>query len=148
MKPRSITPLLLVCASLTQILPGQEASENIRGIERKVLLKQRQEAVQAVIGAARDVSTGGAGDTRGLFGKQLQWLTLVNNRIGDDEEMTEAEKVESIRSANTINEMAWSLIIPADAGARRPEVALKLVTFAIELGGHDAMLKPRTGGRS
>lgn len=143
MKPRSIKPLLLVCALLTPVLQGQDETENIRGIERKVLLKQRQEAVQSVIGAAKEVSRDGEGGTRDLVGKQLQWLTLVNNRIGEGRKISDAENAEAVRSATMVNDMAWSLIIAADAGANRPETALKLVTFAIELGGHDRALRPK-----
>lgn len=135
--------LLLVSALLMPVLQAQDASENIRGIERKVLLKQRQEAVQAVIGAAREVSLGGTADTRDRIGKRLQWLTLVNNRIGEDGEMSPADRVEAVRSASMINDMAWSMIISPDAGARRPETALKLVNFAIDLGGQDGALKPK-----
>lgn len=143
MKPRSIKPLLLVCALLIPVVHGQDETENIRGIERKVLLKQRQEAVQSVIGAAKEVSKGDPADTRDLVGKQLQWLTLVNNRIGEGGKISDAESAEAVRSATMVNDMAWSLVISADEGARRPETALKLVTFAIELGGHDKALRPR-----
>lgn len=137
MKPSSIRSLLLVSALFTPWLQAQDAPAKIREIEQKVLLKQRQEAVSALIGSARETAS------PEIIGKRVQWLTLVNNRIEEDGTMTAANREEMVRSASTLNDLAWSMITSPDAGARNPEIALKLAALALELGGGNENLKPK-----
>ncbi len=136
MKHPSITFLMLAFAGLAPSLQAQDPSTKVREIEQKVLLKQHQDAVHALAGSTTE------GVSLAVIGRQLQWLTLVNNRIEGDGEMTVASREEMVRSAHTLNELAWRMIAPQEAGARNPEIALKLATIAIELGGTDKDLNP------
>ncbi|RYD21454.1 MAG: hypothetical protein EOP88_11375 [Verrucomicrobiaceae bacterium] len=134
MKPLSIKPLLLVSLLVIPWLQAQESTERIRGVEQKVLLKQQREAVQAVLGAASEASGGDSADPD-LIGKHVKWLTLVNTQIRGDGEMPAANREEMKRCAGSLNSMAWGMITSPDAAARSPEVALKLITIALELNG-------------
>jgi hypothetical protein len=134
MKPLSIKPLLLASSLIISYVQAQDNAGKVRGIERKVLLKQQREAVQAVIGAAGEASGGGSTNPD-LVSKNFQWLTLVNNQISGDGGMPDANREEMTRCAKSLNSMAWGMIISPDAAARNPEVALKLVSIALDIAG-------------
>lgn len=136
MNPLSTRSLLLAFALLTPFLQAQDAAARIREIEQKVLLKQQQEAVSALIGAAGETTN------PEIIGKRVQWLTLVNNRIEGDDQMAAASREEMASSAETLNALAWRMIVSPDAGACNPEIALKLVTIALELVGGNKDLTP------
>jgi hypothetical protein len=137
MKPLSIIKVvLLACGLFTSLLHAQESSEKVREIEQKVLRKNYQNAIDSLVGSAREATA-----TPDLIGKRLQWVAMVGAKIEAGGERPAANP-EDTRSARALNELAWKMIISADAGARHPEIALKLADIAIELGGEDESLKP------
>ena len=142
MKPLSMKSVLLVSALLTPLLWAQDAPAKIREIEQKVLLKQYQEAVQALMGSAREVQSGVPGNTFDVLGKRLQWLTLVSGQIEEGDKKAAANREDMTESARTLNELAWNMVRSGDAAARHPEIALKLADIAIELGDGNIDLKP------
>ncbi|RYD48893.1 MAG: tetratricopeptide repeat protein, partial [Verrucomicrobiaceae bacterium] len=134
MKRPPIPILFLFSVCCAPLLHAQDPSEKVREIERKVLMKQHRDAVHALAGSARE------NNNPEKIGQQLHWLTLVNNRIEGGGRMDAASREEMVRSAHTLNELAWRMIAPREASARTPDIALKLATIAIELGGTDREL--------
>ncbi len=143
MKPSSIKSLLLVSSLLTPWLQAQDASAKVREIEQKVLRNQYQNSVQALVGSARDAESGETGTSPELIGKRLQWLAMVNAQIDGGGKTPAANQEDMTESANTLNELAWKMITAPDSNAHHPEIALKLATIALEIGGADPDLKPK-----
>lgn len=141
MKPSSIKSLLLVSALFTPWLQAQDTSAKVREIEQKVLQKQYQSAVEALVGTAREDGQTGANPE--LISKRVQWLTLVATQIEGENKTPAANQEEMTKNAGTLNELAWSMVTSPDAGKRHPEIALKLADIAIELGGGNEYLKPK-----
>ncbi len=142
MKPLPVKSLLLVSTLFTPLLPAQDPPAKIHEIEQKVLQKQHQEAVLALVesaGEGRDSKTGANAD---LIGKRVQWLTLVGNQLEPGSKTSAANQEEMTKSAGTLNDLAWDMITSPDAGARHPETGLKLAAIALELGGENWPLKP------
>lgn len=140
-KPSSIKSLLLISALFTPSLQAQDNSEKVREIEQKVLRKQYQSAINALVGSAREGDEGGA--RADLIGKRAQWLTLVGNQIEGDHKAPAADQEKMTENAGTLNELAWNMVTSPDTGERHPDLALKLADIAIELAGGDPALKPK-----
>jgi hypothetical protein len=142
MKPSSIRSLLLASALFAPPLSAQDGSAKVREIEQKVLRKQYQTAIDALVGSARDEKTP---DPQAI-GKRLQWLTLVATQIDGENKTPAADPEEIAKSALELNDLAWKMITSPDSNNRHPEIALKLADMAIELGGGNDGLKPKVLG--
>ncbi len=138
MKPLSIKSLLLVSALFTPLLQAQDKPAKVREIEQKVLQKQYQTGIDALVGSAH----GKKRADPDAIGKRLQWLTLVATQIEGDNKTPAANREEMTKNADALNDLAWNMITSADAGKRFPETALKLADIAHELCGENVDLKP------
>lgn len=136
MKPRFIPSLLLAAGLLTPPLRAQDAAERVREIERKVLQQQYQKGIDTLV-----ASKGEAGRDPEIVGKRVKWLALVSTQIKADGHAAAAPR-EDVMSAGKLNELAWDMITSPDAGARHPEIALRLADIALELGGRNDELRP------
>ncbi len=143
MKLLPIKSLLLVSSLFTPWLQAQDAPTKIREIEQKVLLGTYQNAVQALVGTAREAEAGETGTSPEIIGKRLHWLTLVGNQIKAAGSTPAANQEDMTESARTLNKLAWQMITSPDVNARNSEIALRLATIAIELGGENQDLKPK-----
>lgn len=143
MKPLPIPSLLLASALLAPWLQAQDASSRIQEIERKVLLEQRRNAVQALVESANETKDGESGTSPDLIGRRLQWLAMVDTRIQPGGGAPAATNGETAKNAGTLNDLAWNMITSPDAAKRHPDIALKLADLAIDLGGGNADLKPK-----
>ena len=104
MKPLSIKSLLLVSALFTPSLHAQSESAKVREIEQKVLRKQYQTGIDALVGSARMTEGGETVASPDLIGKRLQWLTLVATQIEGENKAPAANQEEMTKNAGTLNE--------------------------------------------
>lgn len=139
MKPLVFRPLLLAAALLTPALKAQDAPAKIREIEQRVLMNQYHEAVRVLVEIAGKTQGGKVEEHLDVLGKRVEWVAMVSNQI-DGGKVGAAKRRDMTESARTLNDLAWSMVIPRDADARHPEVALKLVTIALELSGEAGLL--------
>lgn len=142
MKPRFIQPLLLVAALFTPLLRAQDAPAKVHEIEQKVLQRQYQKAVHALIESVRESGKDGAGTAPELIDKRVQWLAMVDGQIEGGGQIAAANR-EDTESAVALNDLAWSMITSQEAAARRPNIALKLADIALELDGGNRELEPK-----
>jgi hypothetical protein len=140
MKPLAFRPLLLAAALLTPALKAQDAPAKIREIEQRVLMNQYHEAVRVLVEMAGKTEGGKVEEHLDVLGRRVEWVATVGNQIEGDKMSPEKRRVMT-ESARTLNDLAWSMIIQKDADARHPEVALKLVTIALELSEGGGPLK-------
>jgi hypothetical protein len=134
---------LLAAGLLTPLLQAQDVPAKIREIEKKVLLEKYQKAIQALIGSARELQSGTTGNAPDILGKRLQWLAAVGGQIEGGDKIAAAKGQDMTESAGMLNDLAWKMVTSPDAGARRPDTALKLANIAIELGGENVVLQSK-----
>lgn len=140
MKPSAFKILLLAAALLTPALEAQDAPSKIREIEQKVLLTQYHESVRTLVEAAQSTETNPSEKRLDQLGRRVEWIATVGNQI-EGKKADTGERQDMTESARTLNDLAWRMIIPKDADARHPEVALKLANIALELGGEGSPLQ-------
>ncbi len=135
MKSLSIKSLLLVSALFMPLLHAQDALVKVREIERKVLQIKYHAAIEALVVSAREAESGEPGASPETIGKRAQWVTLVGNQLEAEDKTSASDQQEVKENAKMLNELAWKMLTTSNADARQPDIALKLVTIAIELGG-------------
>ncbi len=141
MKPSlSIKSLLIATTFFTPLLQAQDAAPTkTREIEQKVLQRQYLIALKALAGSA---DAGQAEASPDVLQKRLIWLAQLKGQIGPGGMAFAKDQEEITNDANKLNVMAWKMVSSANVAARHPDIALKLATLALELGGQDKNLKP------